>query len=506
MDEGKRMKADVVVYGGNPGGVCAAISAARAGASVILLETDGHLGGLNTSGLANNEQHHMFPNETFGGLTKLFFDRLGLHYPSSWARFPGWFNSCHFEQELLRLLGDQPGVTVRYHSLLASTTCTAGRIRSITLTDGTIVEGLMFIDASYEGDLLASANVPFDIGREARSDLEPMAGVTWNNDVVPVSPYDNDGLLPGISERPAPAEGEANDQIQVLNFRITLTNDPEIRRPIPAPARYNPREHELLARCLEAGVMVALNKIIGIYPLPNRKFECNNNQSAVVSIAQRAIAAEWQTATHARRREIWENLREYNLGLFHFLNTDPRVPAPIREQMQTLGLAGDEFTDNGNWPYELYVRQGRRMRGVYRMTQADIHTTRRKPDSIGLGSHYIDAHWSDRYALDRNSFRNEGRLWMKGLVYEIPYRSIIPNDEHCSNLLVPVAVSANHVPFCTIRLEPTWMTLGESAGIAATIALHDDVPVQRVNVLQLQERLRAVGQIIDMTPEVEALR
>ena len=489
---------DLVVYAASPSGVAAAVAAARLGVRVLLLEPDGHVGGLNTSGLNNNEQHHMFPAETFGGICREFFDRLAGHYPETWPSRPGWFNSRHFESELLRLL-DHPRITVRYDSRLTAVTMRDRRIDRIVLEDGTSVSAAAFIDASYEGDLLAAAGVPFRTGREGRSEAEPMAGVTWADPLIPVSPRDGEGVLPGLSHQPPPEESEASDQVQVMNFRITLTSRPDNRIPIPSPDAYALRDHELLARCIEAGTVTELKQVLGLYPLPGDKYECNNNQRAVVSLAMRGIATPWATASHAERRQIFEQLRQYNLSLMHFLACDPRIPDVMRQQMRSLGLPADEYGDNGHWPYEPYIREARRMEGVYTMTQRDLREDRRKDDAVCLGSHYIDCHWVDRYAIGDEGFANEGRLWLKGRIFQIPYRCMLPPPQACSNLLVPVCVSATHVAFCGIRVEPTWMKLGEAAGTAAALALEAGRDMHGVDTGTLRSRLEGAGQIIDLT-------
>ncbi len=497
------LHADIAIYTANPAGVCAAAAAASRGAKVLLLEQDAHIGGLNTSGLNNNEQHHMFPEQTFGGLTRQFFHDLAQHYPDTWHTRPGWFHSSTFERELLKRL-DHPNITIRYHSQLSTVTKYGTRITQITLLDGTRINAAIFIDCSYEGDLLAAAGVSHHIGREPRSSLEPMAGVTWAAPVFPVSPYDADGLLPGLSPEPMPCDGDASPQVQNINYRITVTSRDDIKIPIPPPQRYNPRDHELLARALQLGdsVIPSLGKIIGLYPLPQTKFECNNNQAAVISISMRAIATEWLTASPQRRCQILADVREYNLGLMHFLATDSRVPSHIQAQMHTLGLPADEYPDNNHWPYEIYVREGRRMTAQYVLNERDIRGNpddRRKQDAIALGSHFIDCHWVDRYPVDRSGFRNEGRLWLKGRIFEIPYRAILPRQNECTNLLVPCCIGATHVAFCAIRLEPTWMTLGESAAIAATLALQShDGAVHAVNVPVLQQQLVAATQLLHL--------
>ncbi len=498
------LRADVVVYQATPGGVCAAAAAARAGADVLLIETDHRIGGLNTSGLNNNEQHHMFPAQTFGGLCGVFFDRLSRYYPENWQQRPGWFNSDHLEAELLQLI-DHPSITLLTGRHMAALSKRGSSIDHITLDDGSTAHASAWIDASYEGDLMALAGVPWRMGREARSELEPMAGVTWNDPVITIDPYDGLGLLPGLSDQPTPHDGQPSDQVQVINFRTTLTDDPANRVPIPPPDHYNPRDHELLARSLQAGSMKTLREVLGLYVLPNRQFECNNNQKAVVSLAQRGIATRWPLASHEQRRAIWEDLRQYNLGVFHFLATDPRVPTDISQHMRALGFPAHLYVDNGHWPYEVYVREARRMQGLYTMTEHDIREDRRKDDAVCLGSHFIDSHWVDRYPVGREGFRNEGRLWLKGRIFQLPLRCMLPRPEDCDNLIVPVCVSATHVAWCAIRLEPTWMKLGEAAGLAAALSLDHNRPPQELQYSALRSELERAEQIIDLPDELLAL-
>jgi len=493
-------RADIVITTANPAGLCAAIAAARLGASVLLLEPDPVVGGLNTSGLNNNEQHHMHPDQTFGGLCREHFRRLAQFYPENWATRPGWFHSRHALQVWEQMLAEVNGVTLLCQRQVCGLEKQGSRITALLLEDGDRVEGRVFLDTTYEGDLLAWAGVSHRVGREARSAREPSAGVTWNDAIIPVSPYDDEGLLPGLSAAPEPVEGAASPLVQNMNFRLTLTDDPANQVPIPEVEPGAPREFELLARAFAAHQIVELRKVIGLYPLPGRKFECNNNQQAIFSLSPRAFANPWIQATPAQRRARLTDLRAQNLRLLGFLKHDRRVPADIRAHMARLGLPADEYTHHGHWPYEVYVREGRRLEGQVVLDETDTLGTTHHPDTIAFASHYLDCHWVERYPVGRDGFRNEGRLWRPGRIHPLPYRCLLPKEGECENLLVPVAVSATHVAFCTLRLEPTWMKLGEAAGAAAALSLNGHDCPREVDLPRLQQHLRDHGGILALSP------
>jgi hypothetical protein len=242
---------------------------------------------------------------------------------------------------------------------------------------------------------------------------------------------------------------------------------------------------------------VRLNDIIQRYPRRNGKFEMNNCQNAIISLGHFGGQFDWPDADYTRRAEIYRDHREYTLGLLHFLGTDACVPDNVRGQIAELGLHGAEFADNGNWPYQLYVREARRMRGEQVVTQHDVQTNRRKPDSIGMSSHFIDCHHVQRLALSEREFVNEGRIWRLGYAYQIPYRALTPRAEECTNLLVPGAAGFSHVAYCTLRLESVWMITGHAAGVAAAMAAAEACPVQNIDIELLQHRLRAQNQVID---------
>ncbi|MEQ8846275.1 FAD-dependent oxidoreductase [Botrimarina sp.] len=491
---------DVVVYGGTPGGITAAIAAAREGASVVLLEPTRHVGGMSTSGLNRDEGEHL-DRQTLGGLCDRFTReaarRSGTDPDPRGARV---WQSRVAEAVFLEMLAEA-GVAVRYGARLAGVdksgpTIRSVRTRNVDAPSRATHAGKVFVDASYEGDLVAAAGVSYALGREARSEFgEPLAGVRYLDAPVPVSPYGEGGaLLYGVLPGEPPIEHAATPIPVGYNIRLNLTSDRSTQKPIEEPSDYDASRYELLARCLESGVVKSLREVIGLYPISNSsKVELNNTQRGVVSMGLPTAHQPWAEADPATRDAIHDTFKSYTHGLLWFLKTDPRVPPRVRDKMQPLGLCADEWTDNGGWPWQLYVREARRLRGECVLTQADITDNRDKPDTVHVGSHFIDCHHAARYAVDEGHFVNEGRIWQAGERFDIPYRALTPKRQECDNLLVPVCVSASHVAFCAIRLEPTWMHLGEAAGIAAATAAGAGAAVQEIDVARLQEQLTAAG-------------
>ena len=489
---------DVVVYGGTPGGITAAIAAAREGHSVVLIEPTRHVGGMSTSGLNRDEAEHM-ARDTFGGLADQFFHeaakRSGAN-PRSRAKV---WQSRVAERVFREMLRDAR-VFIAFQKQIDSVEMQDTKISVLRSTSGHRFAGRVFIDASYEGDLMAAAGVSHVLGREARSAYdETHGGVIYTDDPVAVDPYDADGkLLFGVMPGKPPQAGSASPHPTAYNIRLNLTTRQDNRVEITQPDSYDPAQHELLARCIEAGIFNSVGQIIGRYGMPGGKVECNNRQAAIVSMAIPGLQTRWAEASFEEREKIHETFRAYTHGLLWFLKTDPRVPEAMRKDMARYGLCKDEWVDNDHWPWQLYVREARRMRGRYVLTQHDITTDRSKEDAIHLGSHFIDSHHTARYATVDGGFINEGRLWQEGQIYQVPYRAITPRQDECDNLLVPVCVSSTHVAFCSLRVEASWMQMGEAAGMAAHLAITNDRPVQSIDVTQLQSRLRELGLPIDL--------
>jgi hypothetical protein len=372
------------------------------------------------------------------------------------------------------------------------------RIERIQLSDGSSLAARVFIDCSYEGDLMARAGVKYTFGREGTNQYgESLAGIRVADKRFRAKTRDADGkLLPGISAVLADlTPGAADRKVLNYNFRLTLAKDPDKKVPFPKPRDYDPKRYALLANFLREHPATTFKGLVAYHAIAPGKYEANNQQGAIISLGHFGGQFDYPDADYPARDRIYQDHVDYTQGYFWFLLNDPAVPEALRRETAQWGLAKDEFADNKNWPYYLYIREGRRMIGRHVMTQKDVQTDCRKDDSVGLGSHFIDAHHVQRVAVSDDEFTNEGRIWVPGKPYEIPYRSLTPAADQCDNLLVPVAASFSHVAFCTYRLEPTWMTAGHAAGIAARLAVAEDRPVADVPVAALQKRLDATGQV-----------
>jgi hypothetical protein len=496
---------DVVVYGGTPCGIAASVMAAREGASVVLIEPTGHVGGLSTSGVNTAETEHML-KWTLGGFAGEFYRRLGKHYGLADGKPAYEFESGVAENTYLAMLREAK-VVLHTGAAITSVEKIDGKIHKISLGDGTEISGKVFIDASYEGDLMVRAGVSHRHGRESREEYgEDLAGIRFDKVATDAQTVDGDGrLLPGISGwKKDFVEGEAHSGVMNYNFRLTVTRDPSHRVPFPKPERYDPSRYKLLANWLggqaDGERTRRLGEIVGLYGRRNGKLEMNNKQSAVISLGHFGGQFGWPAADHEERRDIFADHLDYTLGLLHFLGTEKIVPEELREDVLRYGLHSGEFADNGHLPYQLYVREARRMNGRYVVRQQDVQTERRKDDSIGMGSHFIDCHHVQRLAVSPTAFVNEGRIWRMGYAYQIPYRAITPRAEECTNLLVPAAASFTHVAYCTLRVEGTWMITGHSAGVAAAMAAVASTPVQEVPIGKLKEKLADQGQVLDFVP------
>jgi hypothetical protein len=518
---------DVVVYGGTPAGITASVAAARAGARVLMLEQSRHVGGLSTSGLNTSEREHML-DISFTGLAGEFYRRVGKYYGFDLPLFR-W--ESHAAETVFNEMLGEAGVTVRFDQWLDRVEKRGGAIRQIRLTDGATIEARAFVDATYEGDLMARAGVSCTHGRESRQQYgEPQAGMRFVESLdelrgakdtrkidtpVDASPCDERGnLLPGFITMEEFHAGAADRKVMCYNYRVTVSRAAD-RVPITAPPGYDPEHFILLSRWLASQPGLTLRDILDFYAHPSGryrpdqpfrhqsvhgdKWELNNKQAAIISLGHFGGQFQYPDADYEKRRAIIADHRHHNQGLLYFLGHDPSVPKPLRDEMLQWGLAADEYTDNDHWPYYLYIREARRMLGAYVMTQHDLLTDRDKPDSIAIGSHWIDSHHVQRVALSKTRFRNEGRIWVPLFEpFAIPYRSLTPGAEDCINLLVPVCVSATHVAFCSVRLESTWMCLGHVAGAAAATAAQTGQAVQELDVPALRKTLREAGMVVDL--------
>ncbi len=502
---------DLCVYGATPAGIAAAIQTVRMGRSVALLEPGEHIGGLTAGGLGATDVGR---RGAIGGIADAFYRRIARHYAEAYGERSRQATACaggtHFEPHVAELVLEamlaEAGVPVYLGCRLEAAPLTAGRVVELRCANGARFRADVYIDASYEGDLLAAARVPFTVGRESNAQYgETLNGNQPNrpghNFRKPVDPYIEpgdpmSGLLPGISDAPIGTPGEGDSRVQAYNYRLCLTTVPGNRIPFPKPHDYDPARYELLLRYLQAGVWDVFGNS---QPVPNGKSDTNNN--GAVSSDYIGANYDYPTADPALRRQIALAHESYQKGLLWFLANDPRVPRFVREDVARYGLARDEFVDSGGWPHQLYIREARRMVSDYVVTEANCAGRVTVTDSIGLASYNMDSHNVRRY-VEGGRVRNEGDVQVAvPQPYAIPYRAILPPAGACHNLLVPVCLSASHIAFGSIRMEPVFFVLGQSAATAACLALEQGRALHDVEIAALQERLRADGQALEWPTE-----
>ena len=518
-------EADVVVYGGTASGVAAAVQAARMGKSVILVAPDRHLGGLSAGGLGYTDSGN---TKAVGGLAREFYARVYERYNADgawrWQKMSEFKNEGQgsrsrvdsektqwtFEPHAAEAVFDawvaEHNVPVYRSEWLDRTKGVSkrdGRIESISMLSGRTFKAKMFIDATYEGDLMAAAGVSYHVGREANS----VYGEQWNGIqleaykhhkhyfMTPISPYKipgdpKSGVLPYVSTEPPGKTGDGDHRVQAYCFRTCLTRHDPNRVPFPKPDGYDPANYELLLRDL---LTLRKDFFEKFDLIPNLKTDTNNHGAFSSDFI--GMNYDYPDATYERRREIIKAHEDYQKGYYYFVANDPRVPAFIREEMAQWGLAADEFKDNGNWPHQIYVREARRMIGEHVMTEHDTLNKTQVNDPVGMGSYTLDSHNCQRYITADGHVQNEGDIGVstKG-PYRISYGSIVPKRDECGNLLVSVCMSSSHIAFGSIRMEPVFMILGQSAATAAAHAIDEGKAVQEIDYARLRERLLADGQ------------
>ncbi len=511
---------DVCVYGATAAGVVAAVQVARDGRSVLLLDSDDWIGGLTTSGLGATDVGN---KDAIGGLAREFYRRLRAHYdrPEAWtaearADFRGrghhesgdaaWTFEPKVAQQVLLAMLQEHRVDVRRGRLLrdgSGVQKDGARLVSLRTEDGALVRAGMFLDCTYEGDLLAEAGCSFVIGRESNARYgETLNGVQTANAtkhqftrrvdpyVVPGDP--TSGLLPHVQPGGPGVEGAGDHRVQAYCYRICATDDPQNRVPWPRPEGYDPAEFEVLLRYFEAGSTLAPWHPVW---MPNRKTDSNNN--GAFSTDYLGANYDWPTADHATRLRIAAEHRRYQQGLFWTLAHHERVPAAVRAEFARFGLAKDEFVEHGHWPPLLYVREGRRLVGEHVVTEDHCMGRVVDEDPVGMGAYAMDSHNVQRYAAADGSVRNEGDVQVRvPAPYGISYRSLVPQRSEAQNLLVPVAMGASHIAYGSIRMEPVFMVLAQSAAIAADLALDGSTAVQDVGYEELRSRLLGAGQVL----------
>ena len=523
------MRYDVVVYGATSAGVIAAVQAQRMGKTVVVVGPDAHLGGLSSGGLGFTDTGS---KAVIGGLAREFYHRIWRHYdrPEAWiwqkreeygnkgqgtpaidgTQRTMWIFEPHVAERVFEELVKEHDIPVHRNEWLdrsKGVTKTGARIVSITMLSGRTYAGRMFIDATYEGDLMAAAGVSYHVGREPQATYAErwngvQTGVLHHRHHFgvlnrPVSAYvvpgdPKSGVLPRISTAPPGEYGAGDSRVQAYCYRYCVTDHPDNRLPFPKPEGYDPSQYELLVRIFEAGWRETFDKFD---PIPNRKTD--SNKHGPFSTDNIGFNYDYPEASYERRREILKEHETYQKGWLYFIANDPRVPREVQERMREWGLPRDEFIDNGGWPHQIYVRESRRMIGSFVMTEHELMKRRPTPASVGMGSYTIDSHNVQRYITPEGYVQNEGDIGVPlKAPYEIAYGALVPRRGEADNLLVPVCVSSSHIAFGSIRMEPVFMILGQSAATAAVLAIDSNLAVQDVPYERLRARLLKDGQVL----------
>lgn len=520
---------DIVIYGGTSGGIAAAIQSARLGKSVVLIEPYQRIGGMTTGGLGQTDIGN---KQAIGGISREFYQNIRKYYDDSthWK----WQTRSEYQDggQTRTKAGEdamwtfEPSAALQvYEEMIAAedielvtgekldrengVTKEGGAITQITMENGKTYQGKMFMDATYEGDLIAAAGVEYFVGREANSMYEEtyngvqlLHGHQFTDGVDPyVVPGDPaSGLLWGISPTGVDEQGSGDTLVQAYNFRICLTNDEENRIPITKPENYDSAKYELLVRLFESQPdMRRINQYFIWSLMPNDKTDINNRGGFSTDMINWSHA--YPEASYEEREAIIKAHEDYTKGLLYFYITDPRVPTVLQEEIRKWGYPKDEYEETGNWSPQLYVREARRLIGEYIMTQANCVGEEVIEDPVGLAAYTMDSHNCQRI-VEEDQVKNEGNVEVGGFPpYPISYRSIIPKRADATNLLVPVCLSASHIAFGSIRMEPVFMVLGQSAATAAALAIDAETAVQDVDYAQLKEKLEADNQILMHTLE-----
>jgi len=520
--------ADIIVYGGTAAAVIAAVQAVHMGRSVLVVSPDTHLGGLSAGGLGWTDSGD---KAVVGGLARKFYQRVYQHYvkEEAWkwqsrseygnrgqsgesmddADASMWIFEPHVAEMIFEDFISELDIQVFRDEWLDrenGVVMEGPSIVSMKTLNGKVFKGRVYIDATYEGDLMAAAGVSYHVGREANS----VYGEQWNGvqtgvlhhghhfekDVSPyVIPGDpSSGVLPRISTEDPGEYGSGDHRVQAYCFRMCLTKVPENRVEITPPDGYDPGQYELLVRLFDSGWRGFFNKYD---PIPNAKTDVNNH--GAFSTDNIGMNYDYPEASYGRRKEIIREHETYQKGLLYFVQTDPRVPAEIQDEMKQWGYSRDEFQDNGHWPHQIYVREARRMIGAFVMTENEVLDKAPVNRSVGMGSYTMDSHNVQRYIKPDGFVQNEGDI---GVHPPKPYRidlgSILPAEEECHNLLVPVCVSSSHIAFGSIRMEPVFMILGQSAAMLAGMAVESGRGVHEIPYDDLMTRLLEAGQVLEV--------
>ena len=527
------IETEVCIYGGTCAGIAAAVQSARLSKTAVLLEYGKHLGGLTSGGLGATDIGN---KAAIGGISREFYSRIARHYASDSAwrfetrqdyftrRSSGqaqasdlastnatmWTFEPHVAEAIFTQMLTEAKVPVRFQQRLAAVRLKGKQITEIRMENGNVFRARMFIDASYEGDLMAKAKISYHVGREPNSRYgETLNGVRAKTPShqfsVAVDPYVKpddpaSGLLPFIQPGNGGEPGAGDHCVQTYNFRLCFTTNLANRMPVAEPANYDPAKYELLARYLEAlvasGHKPELKEFWNPIWLPNGKTDINNNGGFSTDFI--GSNYDYPETDYSRRERIWKEHEDYIRGFLVFMATSPRVPEHVRAEMQRYGPAKDEFQDTGGWPNQLYVREARRMVSDYVMTEHNCRGTVKAEDPVGLGAYNMDSHNCQRL-VKNGRVENEGDVQVGVKPYPISYRSIVPKAIECENLFVPVCLAASHIAYGSIRMEPVFMILGQSAATAAALAIEEKVPAQKVSYPRLRTKLLANNQVLEWT-------
>ena len=502
---------DICIYGGTSAGVIAAYTAAKQNKKVILIEPGKHLGGLSSGGLGYTDIGNKY---VVSGLARDFYRRVGKHY----GKFETWIFEPHVAEAIFNQYIKEANVPVLYEYRIVDASKQNGIIQNITIENSNAPQsGLnktiiakMFIDCSYEGDLMAKAGVSYTVGREDNKTYNE----TWNGSQLldkhqfpdGIDPYkipgdSTSGLLWGISNNKVLPNGTGNKMVQTYNYRLCLTNDAANRIDITKPDGYDASQYELLLRYISTYKPKELNdRVLKIDIMPNHKTDINNNGPFSTDF----IGMNWNypDADYNTRTRILAAQKDYTIGLLYFIGHDPRMPEHLQKEMLQWGYPKDEYTDNNNFTPQAYIRESRRMIGAYVMTQNNCEGKEVITDAVGMAAYTMDSHNCERLVVN-GMVKNEGDVQVGGFgPYPVSYRALIPKENECKNLYVPVCLSASHIAYGSIRMEPVFMVLAQSCAAAACIAINNNQTVQQVSVQQLQQTLAQNPLMNGSTPEV----
>lgn len=523
---------DICIYGATPAGITAALAAAKEHKKVLIIEPTGWPGGILSAGLKPIQDCPNF--DAVGGITRQLILSLGVENKDTISTEAGirkalrTMSPASIRADFVKLL-ESYHIDVIYEHRVSSVKKKNLRITQAGFDwakpsmsglpparpdkkNSIVVNAKVFIDASYEGDLMALSGVRYKTGRESSAQFnETLAGVRPPAIIVPIDPYKipgdkSSGLLPWVAKDHGLAVGSADHYTQAYNYRFYITNEPEFRYPFGRPENYNSADYEIVGRYIEylksAKAADSLSFYLkAIFPGILNARDYNYQRNSLITIAPLGISDQYASGNYESKAKVWKVHQDYLSGLHYFLSTDPRVPQSFREHTAAFGL--DKRHSPEGWPHQLYIRVTRRMDGAYILTQDDVYNKRKVEDPAGLAQYGIDTYPARRYAMEQNGktyVAVEGNMFIGGaggptkIPFQVPYRAIVPRRSECTNLIVPVCLSATHVAYASVRMEPVFMILGESAGIAAVQALNSNRDVQRIDQGAYQKKLKSVGQ------------